>query len=401
MRNSTLMAALAALLAACGDPDFAGGTPDVAGLTLETAGGPADGLPGAPLLSRNAAAVSATCQDWEYLCLVQEGVAGLNAFVRAAVEPVEQLVRLEPAAPTRRLRVFGPADLAVWGQPQPVASFRLAVLWVRDEVFRWRLDAKRLSDPDLPGSWTPVLAGQLTRGERAHRGRGVLGIDVDAFRAAVNDPLLVSGQGKLLAGFAHVGGHKALAYALRNFQATSTSAFVPAAVFVGHKLEGGPARVRLAGWNEFTPDAAGGPDAGLELLLSRAGWWPGVGGRAAVAVLGGDVPSYGQPGFAVDLFLAVGCYDATQAEGYRNLFACSYADTWPVADAWHGRHCVPVPLQAGDPRRFGSPGACLPGTEVYDDQDLPPPMTQDSGALEPGAPVAPEAPPTVMPDGAF
>ncbi len=71
-------------------PGLRGRTPDVAGLTLETTGGPADGLPGAPLLSRNAAAVSATCQDWEYLCLVQEGVAGLNAFVRAAVEPVEQ-----------------------------------------------------------------------------------------------------------------------------------------------------------------------------------------------------------------------------------------------------------------------------------------------------------------------
>ncbi len=113
MRNPTLLT-LAALLAACGNPDFAGGTPDVAGLTLETTGGPADGLPGAPLLSRNAAAVSATCQDWEYLCLVQEGVAGLNTFVRAAVEPVEQLVRLEPAAPRPRLRVFGPADLAVW-----------------------------------------------------------------------------------------------------------------------------------------------------------------------------------------------------------------------------------------------------------------------------------------------
>jgi hypothetical protein len=394
--------ALAALLAACASPDFVGGTPDVAGLTLETVGGPADGLAAGASPGSGAASVSAACQPWEYLCLVQEGVAGLNAFVRAAVEPVEQLVRLEPSEPARRLRVFGPADLAIWGQPAPVASFRLTVLWVREDVFRWRLDAKRLADPDVPGSWAPVLAGQLARGERAHRGRGVLGIDVDAFRAAVNDPLLVSGQGRLFAGFAHVGAHKALAYALRDFQATSTSPFVPAAVFVGHKFAGGPARVRLASWDEFLPDAAAGPDAGLELLLSRAGWWPGVGGRVAVAVLGGDVPSYSVAGFSVDLFLAVGCYDAAQAEAYRDLFACSYADTWPVADAWQGRHCVPVALPAGDPRRYGSVGACaISGAELYDDQNLPPPMTQDSGALEPGAPVSPEAPPPIMPDGAF
>ena len=331
-RTAKLLAAVAAtILTACGGPDFVGGTPDVAGLTLETTGGAADGLPAALAAGgvASSALASVTCEDWQYLCKIQEGVAGLNLFVRAAVEPVEQLTRLTPSSPSDRLRVFGPADLAIWGQPQPVASFRLAVLFVREGVFRWRLDAKRLVDPDLPGSWAPVLAGQLTRGELPHRGRGFLGIDVDALRTAVDDPLIVSGQGKLLAAFAHAGPHKALAYALWSFQATSTSPFVPAAVLVGHKYQDGPARVRLASWNELTPDAAGGPDAGLELLLARAGWWPGVGGRAAVAVTGGDVPSYGgflvaSAPFQVDFFLAVACYGPAEnlnSEALINRFA--------------------------------------------------------------------------------
>lgn len=384
------------LLAACGGGgvDYAGGTPDVAGLTLETTGGGSEGLPGALAVpGQVSAAATAPCEDWQYLCKIHEGVSGLNLFVRATVEPVEQLVALAPSKPAENVRVFGPADLAVWGQAAPVATFRLTVVLVRDGVFRWRLDAKPVGAPDP--SYLPVLAGELARGELRHRGRGVLGIDLDALRAA--NPAVFTGQGKLLAAFGHAGPHKALAYALLDFQAFATSPFIPSAVFVGHKWAGGPARVRLATWNEFLPDQAGGPDAGLELLLARGGWWPGLGGRAAVAVTGGDVPSYGVPGFAVDFFLAVSCYDAVESEVYRDLFACSHTDVWTVPGPWQGRHCVPVPLPAGDPRRYGTPGACVVGTDLYDDQNPPPPTGDTSGELEPGAPTSAGAPPAGMP----
>lgn len=395
MKKTLAAAGLAVLLGACGSsgPDYAAGTPNVAGLALETSGGVADGLPataGALTVGTSEQALG-TCQPYQYLCNIHEAVAGINLFVRAAVEPVEALVALPPAAPANRVRVFGPADLAIWGQAAPVATFRLTVLAVTDDLFRWKLEARPVSSS---GAFVVVMAGQLLRGDLPHRGRGIIGVDLDAF-AAVN-PAVFTGQGKLLASFAHAGEAKALFFALQNFKASASAQLVPAAVFAGYRLANGVARVRLASVNEFVPPPSGA-DLGNELLLSRAGWWPGVGGRAAVAVTGGDVPSYGVTGFTVDFFLAVGCYDASQNDVYRDLFACSIADVDPTT----GRHCAPVPLAAGDPRRTGSPTSCVAGTDLYDDAK-PPPATGEMDALaEAGTPVIPDAPPAAMPSAAF
>jgi hypothetical protein len=400
-------ASLAMLAAACGGSvatdEFALATPDVAGLTLETDGGPADGIPapGAPLSS-----VAAGCQPYQYLCNVQAAVAGLNGFVRMAVAPVEALAATTPVEVSRHVRLYGPARLPAGDAA--MGLFKLTVFRAGGDgngLYRWKLEAAPLAaDPADATAYRIVMAGGLKRSERAHRGHGTIGIDVDA-AAAVLGADRVGGQGKLLASFAHVGGHKALAYVVKDFRADAGSELVPLGVLVGHKNEGGPARVRIASLKDWvSPAAPAAAAGGDELLVSRAAWLPGVGGRAAVAVGGGDVPGYSTAEVPVDYFLGVSCYDRERNEVYRDLFACVRPTSMQGGMNQGGRSCVPVPgAWLPDPGyRTGDASLCrLPGDEPCDDGHPPPETDLSTQAPEPGAPATPDAPPLAMPDAAF
>ncbi|BDG03093.1 hypothetical protein [Anaeromyxobacter oryzae] len=390
----SLIAAVAAL-AACGgngstDP-FAAATPDVAGLTLETSG-TGEGVTASATSAATAdpglatAAASAACEPYQYLCNIHAAVAGLNGYVRAVIAPVEALAKTTPTVASADVRVFGPVDVPT---PGPVATFRLTVQQVAEGAFRWKLDGKPLGAGD--DAYVVVAAGAMRRGpgDLPHRGRGTLGIDLDhlyALNPAGAAPIW-NGEGKLLVGFGHVGGAKSLAYALRDFTPDRTQTPpIPAAAIVGHRTAAGVTRVRLATVNEFVGPAAAGTDAGNELLLSRAGWIPGVGGRAVVAVAGGDVPSYG-----IDFLLGVSCYDAVEHEVFRALFGCTAGV------------CVRVP---NAPAGFdvGSPSACIPGTDLGVDEQNPPEDPQagvQSETPEPGAPAVPDPVPSSMADVSF
>jgi len=381
--------ALAALAAACGqdkqkDP-FAAATPDVAGVALETTGGAGDGL---ALTAEGSVAVSAAvapCQPYMYLCNIQQGVRGLNEYVRAIVGSVEQMTRLPYTEPAAGVRVYGPADLPAGA---PVGTFQLTVQrldQVGPDLFRWKLEAKRVG----AATFQVVLAGQLRTGELAHRGRGFLGIDLDALAAALNPPTgapVWLGAGKILVGFAHVGGAKAVTYLLKGFDPDVTDAAPPVdAAFVGHRLADGRTRVRIVAVADMVVPA--GQIAGQtasELLLSRAGWLPLRGGRAAVVVAGGDVP-----GAPTAFLLGVSCFNVAQQEVYRDLFTCSAAagctQYLPGAPALDGTW------------RTGQPSLCALGTALYDEQDPPPATDPSSTTPEPEAPVVPEAPPAAVP----
>jgi hypothetical protein len=421
MTRTTLLAALAiAGLAGCAatvpeDP-FAAATPDVAGLVLETTGDAADGL--AAPAARSMASLAATCQPYEYLCNIQQAVAGLNGFVRLAVKPVEALAATEGKEISRHVKVYGPMELPAADGASAVGTFRLTVFHaggassggtsggagaLEPGLYRWKLEAKPLDADDA--AYRVIMAGGLKRGERAHRGRGTIGIDVDA-AAAVLGTSVVGGQGQLLASFAHVGGHKSLAYVLKDFRATADAELVPFGVLVGHKNEGGPARVRLATIGEWlAPADPAAPDAGFELLMSRAVWFPEVGGRAAVVVAGGDVPSWSTTEVPVDYFLGVSCYDKAKNEVYRDLFACVRPSGSPGGMNQGGRSCQPVPdewLVGREGFRNGVPSLCrLPGDDLCDDGHPPPDVSHASPEPEPGAPATPDMPPVAMPDHAF
>lgn len=395
-----LAAALALGLAACGskaEPDFAGGTPDAAGLTLETTGGAGDGLTatsssGGAALTVDTSGVTTlaaiTCQSYEFTCNIRRSIAGVNYFIRGALEPVEALIASGPVSkPSDDVRVYGPMGLPV---ASPVASFRLTVKYVGDDTFRWRLEAQALAPPDAP--FLVVMAGQLHRGDIPHRGTGFIGIDVDQLNAV--NPGAFPGQGKLLAAFAHVGLQKALIYAAKQFQVGGMAAPVTA-IFTGWKNSLGQARVRLAALDELVAPAAGA-DAGNELLVSRIGYWPLVGGRTAVAVLGPDVQSYSDAALYVNAFVGLECFDASIAVSYRAMFACGTSTSTMMyacspLDTWNASNGVGV--GAG-----GLPvaGACAPDTDIFD-PTMGPGTDAGSMAMEPGAPATPDSPPSVMP----
>ena len=384
-------AAVALGLSACGQnatPDFAAGTPDAAGLTLESNGDAGDGLVasapsgGASALSVDPSvqAVALTCQSYEFTCNIRRSIAGVNLFVRGALEPVEALIVLGPVSePSDDVRVYGPTPLP---QANPVASFRLTVKFMGNDTFRWKLEAQALTPPDAP--FLAVMAGQLHRGDLPHRGTGFIGIDVDQLNAV--NPTAFPGQGKLLAAFAHVGLQKALLYAAHGFQVAGMAAPVTA-VFTGWKNSLGQTRVRLAALNELVAPAAGA-DAGNELLLSRIGFWPLVGGRTAVAVLGADVQTYSDAALDVNAFVGLECFGAGIDVTYRALFECGTNAMGMHAcrpvDSWNTTYGV------------GTPDACAPDTDLYDPA-MGPGMDAGSMAMEPGAPATPDAPPAAMP----
>jgi hypothetical protein len=396
-----LAAAVALGLSACGktaDPDFASGTPDSAGLTLETTGGPGDGLT-ASATSGGAAALSvepsiqavASCTAAEFTCNIRRSLAGVNLFIRGALEPVEALVASGAVSqPSDDVRVYGPLALPV---SSPVASFRLSVRFIGDDTFRWRLEAQALTPPDAP--FLVVMAGQLHRGDVPHRGTGFIGIDVDELNAV--NPAAFPGQGKLLASFAHVGLQKAVLYAAKQFQVGGMAAPVTA-VFTAWKNSLGQARVRVAAFDELVAPFSG-TDAGNELLLSRIGYWPLVGGRTAVAVLGPDVQTYGVAGFDVKAFVGRECFGPTIELGvtYRAMFACGLNTTTGMPecrplDQWNADNGINV-----GPGGFPTPGACSPDTTDLDDPAVGPGTDAGSTMMEPGAPATPDAPPAAMP----
>lgn len=397
------ISALALGLAACGQKaattDYAGGTPDVAGLTLETTGGTSDGLtaPAGALSVATSAATAATlpanpCQSYEFTCKLRHSIVGVNHFVRAAVEPVEVLVASGPVTdPAADTRVYGPMPMPA---AAPVANFKLSVKSMGNDTFRWRLEAQATTPADAP--FVVVMSGQLQRGLLPHRGRGFIGIDLDAFHAV--NATVFTGQGKLLAAFAHVDVQKALVYAAQGFSADGVAAPV-SAIFTGWKDSTGRARARLAANDEFVAPPSG-TDAGNELLLSRIGYWPAVGGRTAVAVLGGDVPAYSVTNFDVKAFVGLECFDASVTVTYRAMWVCG-TDTSVVPNV---NECHSDTTFNSDTTRAvgtdstGLPvsGACATGTELYDASTG---VGTDAGStdLEPGAPATPDAPPSAMP----
>ena len=377
---------LAFLAAACGGSssnpvaELQAATPDVAGLSLETTGGAADGLtvsPAGSALAASAAAASG-CEPYQYLCNIHAAVTGLNEYVQAAVEPIEDLAQTTPTSVEGNVAVFGPV-----GYPAGTAGadFRLTVAKVAEGSFQWKLEGKPLGGAD--SSYLLVAAGRIVRatGDLPHRGHGSLGIDLDALYQLnpATGPAVFPGEGKLLLGFGHSGEAKAVLYALDKFSPDRVADPNPVSgILAGWKSAAGLTRVRIVSVGEYLGAPNGGADAGDETLLGRAGWFPGVGGRAAVVLTGGDVPAYG-----VDFFLGLSCFDESQSDVYRALYGCTAGVCTLVANAPAGFN-------------VGSPSACDPATDIGIDEKIPPSTSTTDPGMEPGAPAVPDLPPASM-----
>ena len=169
---------------------------------------------------------------------------------------------------------------------------------------------------------------------------------------------------------------KTLIYALKNFSADTTQWQPVDAVFYAHKNGlSGVTSVRVAAYADI-PEIPNDTPA-KELFLGRARYNPGVGGRAEVAVLGGDLGD--------KIFFGRECWDKAESLVFKATALCSLGDvpgtgscTWTVS---------------------GNEAACdvvlATGERPYVD-----PSDQDDTSVDPDAP-ATDVPalPATMPTG--
>jgi hypothetical protein len=206
-------------------------------------------------------------------------------------------------------------------------TYLLTVRRFAPNRFAWKLEGKT-TGAAASVALTTLAVGTLFHAstDMVHRGRGQIGVDLDAF-ATVSPGFM--GQGKLYGAYSNytltadadagsasavAGDAKTLVYVLRNFS-IDTSAHPPiSAAFVGHKTLDGVRDARVLYYGEM-PEFVGSPDHD-ELLLARARFNPGVGGRADALVTGGDVPSG-------EFIYGAECWDVSESLGWRKVWSCT------------------------------------------------------------------------------
>src|SRR5215813_2196487 len=287
-------------------PTFAGISAEVTGTASEDAA-----------LTMDGTQVQALSGNAEWLPKIREAIKSLNDGLRSAFLPVEQLVLTQGPSQNRgQLYIYGPFD-------KDGFSYLLLVTRVAGNHFAWKLEVKKTGDQD--SAYVAFAAGTTFKapGDGAHRGRGTIGVDLDAYKT-VNTSF--PGQGKLFVAFSHHrvgmagadGGtddlkSKTLIYVLKNFSA-DTSKWQPVdAVFYAHKNgASGVTSVRVVAYADI-PEIPNDTPA-KELFLGRARFNPGVGVRAEVAVLLGDLGN--------NIFFGRECWDATEMLVFRATALC-------------------------------------------------------------------------------
>ncbi len=323
-RPSFLVAAL--LLAACGSssgPDpYQSAVPTFSGLSAEVSGASSEGASLTASTSEEALIAPAAGAELqgsstpEWLPKIRDAIRSLNQGLKDAFGPVERLVLTNGPSQTRgEIYTYGPYE-------QDGFSYLLSVVRVAGNHFAWKLQVKKTGDAD--SAYVGFAAGTTFRepSDRAHRGRGTIGVDLDAYKSVVTT---YPGQGKLFVAFSHhgfgaaaadagVGESKTLIYALRNFSA-DTSKWQPVdAVFYAHKNGlSGVTSVRVASYADIPAIPDDTP--AKELLLGRARYNPGVGGRAEVAITGGDL--------AGKIFFGIECWDRAESLVFKATALCS------------------------------------------------------------------------------
>jgi len=293
----------------------------------------------------------------EGLASARNAARELNQALRDFLQPIAALVRSEEPEQVAD-------NVAQWG---PVTrgdtEYRFFVKKGLLRRFGWALQARPDGSSD---EFANVAAGGIQVGLAARRGRGVVGVDLDALAAV--DPT-VGAQGKLLAGFAHGPAGTALAFGVRDFARYGDPTPVDAALGGVH-LRGGYNRVRLA----YHGDLPETPTAAQETLLARVRHHRSEGGRADLLAFGGDI--------ADGKFWVVSeCWDSALASTYRSVRECP-------GDGIGGERCV-------EQSSSGSAAACLADLR----QAELPPADAEAPMADPESPEQDLVAPTEMPDG--
>jgi hypothetical protein len=337
-RQSFLVAGLC-LAAACGSSngtdEYLAAVPTFSGVSAEVSDAPSEGTSltatsDAALIAPATADVQvSTSPDW--LPKIRDAIRSLNQGLKNAFGPIEKLVLTNGPSQTKgQVYTYGPYT-------QNGYDYLLSVVRVAGDHFGWKLQVKKTGDADT--AYVAFAAGTTFKvpSDQVHRGRGTIGIDLDAYKTVVTT---FPGQGKLFVAFSHHGfgpaavdagvtdQSKTLIYALKNFSADTTQWQPVDALFYAHKNGlSGVTSVRVAAYADI-PEIPNDTPA-RELLIGRARYNPGVGGRAEVAVLGGDLGN--------QVFFGRECWDKAEALVFKATALCTLGDvpgvgscTWTV-----------------------------------------------------------------------
>ena len=328
-RQSFVVASLF-LAAACGSstngPDeFQAAVPTFSGLSAEVSGSSSEGTSlttssEAALIAPSAGADVQASNAPEWLPKIRDAIRSLNQGLKDAFGPIERLVLTNGPSQIRgQVYIYGPF-------PQNGYDYLLSVVRVAGNHYAWKLQVKKTGD--LDSAFVAFAAGTTFKvpSDQVHRGRGTVGIDLDAYKTVVTG---FPGQGKLFVAFSHHGfgpaaadagvteQSKTLIYALRNFSA-DTSQWQPVdALFYGHKNGiTGVTSVRVAAYADISEIPDDTP--AKELLVGRARYNIGVGGRAEVAITGGDL--------AGKVFFGRECWDRAEALVFKATALCAVGE---------------------------------------------------------------------------
>jgi hypothetical protein len=369
LKKLSFLAAATVLVAACGSsttPDqLQASVPDYEGLSLEATGAASEDS----ALTDSAPRPALTSDGLEFLPAIQTAIHDLNQGVKQFFQPIGELIATQGTDITvGTSKTYGPLD-------RDGVTYLLTVKHFAPNRFAWKLEGKP-SGAAASVPFTKLAVGTVFHAEtdRAHRGRGQIGIDLDAFKTVKPD---FAGQGKLYGAYSHydsdpsspAGDSKTLVYLLSNFTLDATVNAPVSAAFAGHKTPSGIRGVRVLFYGDL-PAFVGTPDH-AEFLLGRARFKPGVGGRADALVTAGDVP-------AGTFIYGAECWDRAEMLAWKKVWSCTSLDP---------SSCTPV-SQSGDVM------AC----DVDLRTDAPQaPTTDDDLSPEAGAPDPTVAAPTGMP----
>jgi len=374
MERTLAIGALVVLIAGCGggveaDPEFLDATPDIDGLMGEVTGDAAsEGL--ATSTSGLVADELGTAESHlesipTYLEQARFAVRGLNGVVRKALTPIVELIKNNPDVADGEKHVWGPED-------HGNATYRFTLKKRAAKRFGWLLEGKPKGAAD--DQYKPVMAGGIVVGAIAHRGRGTVGIDGDAFHAIDSS---VPSTGKLLMGFSHgVGAGKSLTYALKDFSPDTTQYQKVSAAFRALRGPLGGTVVRMATYSDISEPR----DGTRELVISRVRWLPGIGGRADGVVSEGEVP-------AGKYLLVNACWSAELQQGFKRVRECTKGQglaSCVEKGQSQGAEAVNCGLglrQAQPPSE--DPGALETETETEEQQEVVPPVSMPDGS-DPG-----------------
>jgi hypothetical protein len=212
----------------------------------------------------------------ELLDKAHRAANAINAGVRAALDPIKELIRTPPTENGDDTIVYGPGNVGNGNY-----QFTMNRLSESEKRFGWKLEARAAGST---GSFTRVAGGLIRVGNTERRGRGSIGVDCDALSAADS---LVMCRGTLLTGFSHTdAGDKILNVRLRAYT-PDANAVMPQDASVFAWRQGDMANhVRVVARTNLSSTATPAP----ETVTIKLTWMKDVGVRADGAATGGDIP---------------------------------------------------------------------------------------------------------------